>query len=182
MRVYTIGHSTRTLDEFLGLLGRDGVRHVADVRAFPASRRHPHFNGPALAAALGAHGIRYSHLQALGGRRRGQADSPNGGWRSASFRAYADHMASAEFRQGLDALIARPGDAPVAIMCAEAVPWRCHRTLIADALMARGVEVLHILDSKSAPHVLTPFAVLRAGEVRYPSRHAEPPQRALFDQ
>jgi uncharacterized protein (DUF488 family) len=166
--IWTIGHSTRSLEDFLALLRRDGIRQLADVRTFPASRRYPHFGRDALAPALAAAGIAYSHHPALGGRRRPRPDSPNDGWRNSGFRGYADHMATPEFQRALDELVALGAHASAAIMCAEAVPWRCHRSLIADALIARGVDVLDIMDAKTAPHALTPFAVVRDAHVSYP--------------
>lgn len=136
-RVMTVGHSTRSAEAFLALLQAHGITGVADVRAFPASRRHPHFNREALAAFLATHGIAYEHLPQLGGRRKPLPDSPNGGWRHPSFRAYADHMGSIEFRHGLDALIAFAQKFFAAVMCAESQWWQCHRQLVADALVAR---------------------------------------------
>jgi uncharacterized protein (DUF488 family) len=138
------------------------------VRQFPASRRHPHFGRAALEAALAAAGIRYVWLPALGGRRRTRADSPHVGWRNPSFRGYADHMDGAEFHAGLDELIALARTARTTLLCAEAVPWRCHRQLISDALVARGIEVRHILSSDDAtPHRLTPFARIEGERVVY---------------
>jgi uncharacterized protein (DUF488 family) len=166
--VYTIGHSTRGVDEFIALLERSRIERLIDVRAFPGSRRHPHFNRDALASTLSERGIEYLHRPALGGRRRPRADAPSSGWRNESFRGYADYMRTPEFHQALDELMALAAERRTAIMCSEAVPWRCHRTLIADALTARGCEVEHILDAKTSPHVLTSFAVVRDGEVRYP--------------
>jgi uncharacterized protein (DUF488 family) len=167
-RIYTIGHSTRPLDEFTGLLTREGVTHLADVRAFPFSRRHPHFNQELLAPALGELGIGYTHFAALGGRRPSRRDSRNTAWRNAGFRGYADYMETAEFRAAVDALMeSAASEGPTAMMCAEAVPWRCHRSLISDALTARGVEVLHILDAGLRPHSLTSFARIEGGTVRY---------------
>ena len=166
--VYTIGHSTRELDRFVALLDREHVRHVADVRSFPGSRRYPQFGREALAASLAARGIGYSHHPDLGGRRRAREDSPNGAWRNASFRGYADYMSTQAFARSLDDLIDLAARERTAIMCAEAVPWRCHRSLIADALVARGVSVQHILDARTEPHRLTPFAVVREGVVYYP--------------
>jgi uncharacterized protein (DUF488 family) len=169
MVVYTLGHSTRELPEFLGLLRAHGIRRVIDVRRYPASRRHPHFAGAALAAALRAEGIDYRHEADLGGRRTPRRDSPHTAWRSASFRAYADHMDTAAFRAALERLLDVAREAPSAILCAEAVPWRCHRQLIADALVARGVDVRHVLDARSAvPHVLNPAArILDGGRIVY---------------
>jgi uncharacterized protein (DUF488 family) len=168
MIIYTIGHSTRSLDEFVALLRREGVTQLVDVRTFPGSRRYPHFDRETLAPALEAHGIAYVHMPELGGRRRPRPDSPNGAWRNSGFRGYADYMGTPEFAKGLDALIARSVAVPTAIMCAEAVPWRCHRSLIADALVARGIEVRHIMESTAEPHRLTRFAVVRDGRVTYP--------------
>jgi len=167
LTVFTIGHSTRSFDRFVELLAREGVRCVADVRTFPASRRQPQFNAEALAAALAERGVDYVHLPGLGGRRRPRADSPNTAWRNEGFRGYADHMGTAEFQAGLDRLREIAAEQRTAVMCAEAVPWRCHRSLLADALVARGDTVLHILDTKTSPHTLTPFAVVEDGAVRY---------------
>ena len=169
--VYTIGHSTRTIEEFLELLREKAVQTVADVRRFPGSRRYPHFGKDQLPGWLTHAGIEYVHLDALGGRRVPRDDSVNGAWRNTQFRGYADHMASAEFRTALEDLIARGRTRQVAIMCAEAVPWRCHRQLIADALLARDVHVQHILISgRSADHELNPNArVLPGGHIVYPA-------------
>ena len=165
--LYTIGHSTRSLEQFLGLLKREGATHLVDVRAFPTSARYPHFSQPNLERAVIDTGGRYSHFPALGGRRRGRRDSRNTLWRNASFRAYADYMETREFQEALDDLLALASLEPTAIMCAEAVPWRCHRSLISDAVVARGVTVLHILDSATAPHKLASFGRIDAGRVRY---------------
>jgi uncharacterized protein (DUF488 family) len=179
--VHTIGHSTRTLDELVTLLRRHEVNHLADIRAHPGSRRYPHFSRDALALSLPTFGIGYSHHPDLGGRRRGLPDSPNGAWRNASFRAYADYLGTDEFTTALDSLLEIAGEKSVAIMCAEAVPWRCHRWLVSDALVARGVDVHHILDARSEPHSLTRFAQLRDGKVVYPPEAASTPQPDLFD-
>ena len=165
-RIFTIGHSTRPLEEFIGLLKREGVTHLADVRAFPVSRRHPHFNRELLDPALASAGVAYTHFPALGGRRKTRPDSRNTAWRNDGFRGYADYMETPEFGAALDSLIAA-ADSPTAVMCAEAVPWRCHRTLIADALTARGIDVLHIMDAGAKPHSLTAFARIENGGVRY---------------
>jgi uncharacterized protein (DUF488 family) len=179
--VYTIGHSTRAIEEFVALLHREAIRALVDVRAFPMSRRHPQFNGPALASALAESSIAYSHAPALGGRRRPRGDSANAGWRNESFRAYADHMSTPEFRDAVDQLIASAVQRPTTVMCAEAVPWRCHRSLIADALVARGCEVRHVLDASTNPHTLTDFARVVSGEVTYPQRDVSAiPQTELF--
>ena len=169
MGVYTIGHSTRSLDELVDLLRGQRVTLLADVRTVPASRRVPHFNRAALAVELPARDIEYVHLPALGGLRRPRLDSPNTGWQNQSFRGYADHMASAEFRAAVDRLIAMGRDRDLAVMCAEAVPWRCHRSLIADALTVRGVEVRHIVGGGGTQvHSLTPFARVDGDALTYP--------------
>lgn len=168
-RLFTIGHSTRSLEEFLGLLEREGVSHLVDVRAFPASGRHPHFNGPDLERSLGAAGITYSHAPELGGRRKARKDSRNTQWRDEGFRAYADYMETPRFPGALEELLAAARATRTAIMCAEAVPWRCHRSLIADATLASGVPVLHILDGGTREHQLTSFARIEGGRVRYDS-------------
>jgi len=168
-RVWTIGHSTRPLSDFLALLGAHHIGHVVDVRRFPASRRHPHFEREALARALDDLGVGYTHEEDLGGRRTPRADSPNTGWRAAGFRGYADYMETAPFRAALARLEACSIQLPTTVMCAEAVPWRCHRQLIADALVALGHEVRHILSLQHADvHRLSAFAqVLPDGRLRY---------------
>ena len=180
MTLYTIGHSTRTLDELLLLLDAHGIARVVDVRRYPGSKRHPHFSRESLAVALPAHGIVYQHAPELGGRRAPRPDSPNGAWRSASFRAYADYMAEPAWQAALAAVLDGAGQRPTALMCAEAVPWRCHRQLIADVLVARGVDVRHVLSPAEArPHVLNPHAVVGAdGQLRYPA--PEQQQAELF--
>ena len=168
-RIFTVGHSTRSLDELAALLRAHGVTVLADVRTAPGSRRLPHFRKAVLAEELPRQGIGYHHLPELGGLRRPRPDSPNTGWRNESFRGYADYMATAEWRAGLERLIELGRDSPVAAMCAEAVPWRCHRSLIADALLLRGIEVLHILGAgRAQPHHLTSFAIPREGGITYP--------------
>jgi uncharacterized protein (DUF488 family) len=168
--VYTVGHSTRAISELVGLLQAHGIQQVVDVRTIPRSRHNPHFNGPRLSRSLRAAGIGYRHLKALGGLRRARADSRNLGWHNASFRGYADYMQTDDFAAGLARLEELATRRPTAIMCAEAVPWRCHRSLIADALKARGWEVRHIIGT-SAPkeHEFTPFAHVKNGKVVYPS-------------
>ena len=169
-----IGHSTRPLDELVALLRASGVQSLADVRTIPRSRRNPQFSLDVLAAALPEAGIGYAHLPRLGGLRRAAPDSANDAWENASFRGYADHMQTGEFEEGLVELRALARQGPVAIMCAEAVPWRCHRSLIADALFARGVVVEHIVGKgRTRPHRLTPFAVIEGRRVTYPA--AVPP-------
>jgi len=167
--MWTIGHSTRTLDALLALLRAHAIERVVDVRRFPRSRRHPHVNADALAEALPAAGLAYRHLAGLGGFRRPRADSRNTRWRNPSFRGYADYMETAEFARHLDTLLDEARAGRTAIMCAEAVPWRCHRSLISDALVARGVEVRHILTPERAePHALTAGARIDGARVIYP--------------
>jgi uncharacterized protein (DUF488 family) len=167
--MWTVGHSTHPLEDFVALVRAHGVRHIADVRKMPRSRRHPQFNIDTLPSALASAGIGYTHFAGLGGLRREQPDSVNRAWKNPSFRAYADYMQSAMFAAELDRLIALGHREPVAVMCAEAVWWRCHRSLIADALVARGEPVLHILTSERAePHTLREFARVENGRVTYP--------------
>jgi uncharacterized protein (DUF488 family) len=169
MRIWTIGHSTRTIDEFLSLLKANEINLLADVRTWPGSRRYPHFNKEALAESLNAHGIRYEHFPDLGGRREPNSDSRNTAWRNASFRGYADYMETEQFQKGIERLLDISREAgPTAIMCAEAVWWRCHRSLIADFLKARAVEVMHILGAnKVEPHPYTSAARIVNGELSY---------------
>ncbi|HYL54299.1 MAG TPA: DUF488 domain-containing protein [Gemmatimonadales bacterium] len=169
--IYTIGHSTRPLAEFLELIAARGIEHVVDVRRYPGSRRYPQFGRDALAAALANAGVRYEHAPDLGGRRVARADSVNTAWRSASFRGYADYMETQPFQTALARLLDDARARPTAVLCAEAVPWRCHRQLIADALVARGEPVSHILsDARLEPHRLSPHARVRAGgRVQYPT-------------
>lgn len=169
MTIFTIGHSTRSIDDFIALLRRSGVQRVWDIRRFPGSRRYPHFNSEALAERLRSEQIAYEHHPELGGRRRPSPDAPPSAWRNESFRGYAEYMRTPAFREAIDRLIVAGGDAPTAVMCSEAVPWRCHRTLVSDALIAKGVEVRHILDAKTSSHSLTPFAVIDGEEVFYPA-------------
>jgi len=169
MRVLTIGHSTRTIDAFLALLDAHGVERLVDVRSYPGSRRYPQFGREALGAALDAAGIHYRHVRDLGGRRRARPDSRHTAWRHEAFRGYADHMETEPFRSALEVLLEEAATGVTAIMCAEALWWQCHRRLIADALVARGVEVWHIMDAATlAPHELTPFARLEGSTVTYP--------------
>lgn len=168
--LYTVGHSTRSTRELLELLRAHGVEQIVDVRTIPRSRHNPQFNGPALARSLRAARLRYRHLKALGGLRHARPDSVNLGWRNASFRGYADYMQTEEFAAGLTTLEQISRRRPTAIMCAEAVPWRCHRSLIADALTVAGWRVLHIQSRRTArPHRRTPFLRVRAGTLRYPA-------------
>ncbi|HEY4272363.1 MAG TPA: DUF488 domain-containing protein [Candidatus Udaeobacter sp.] len=190
MRIWTIGHSTRTIDEFISLLKENEIKLLADVRTWPVSKRYPQFNKEALAESLNAHAIRYEHFPELGGRRKPNPDSRNMAWRNASFRGYADYMETETFRKGVERLldlargtqgatawaaVESQGDdweivtpLRVAIMCAEAVWWRCHRSLIADYLKSRGMEVMHILGAnKVEPHPYTSPARIVNGKLRY---------------
>jgi uncharacterized protein (DUF488 family) len=170
LTVLTIGHSTRTLEEFVAILKAHDVARLIDVRTIPKSRRVPHFNAESLAHELPAQGIEYLHMKSLGGLRHPAKDSVNAGWRNASFRGYADYMATDEFRQGIERLLELAHEKHSAIMCAEAVPWRCHRSLIGDALLVRGIQVEDILSAKVIrPHVLTPFAKVRGVDLTYPA-------------
>ncbi len=180
-RIFTVGHSTRTAAEFLELLGEHVIERLVDVRRFPGSRRHPHFARDALSRALSEAGVEYTHEPDLGGFRKPQPGSPNTAWRSAGFQAYADHMDSSEFREALGRLIGLASRSTVAIMCAEATPWRCHRQLISDALVARGHEVIHLLGlRKSDGHVLNVNArLLPDSRLVYPEAAAEQP--GLFE-
>jgi uncharacterized protein (DUF488 family) len=186
MRIWTIGHSTRNIDDFISLLEANGIKLLADVRSLPGSKRYPQFNKETLAQSLNARRICYEHFPELGGRRKPNADSRNTAWRNASFRGYADYMETEEFRKGVERVLAlarndglgsrrndRDGLETVtpwtaAIMCAEAVWWRCHRSLISDYLKARGIEVIHILDTnKTEPHPFTSAARIIDGALSY---------------
>lgn len=178
LRIFTIGHSTRSAGEIVAMLANAGVRYVADVRRFPMSRRHPQFNRDALSGVLDEAGIGYTHLPDLGGRREPRADSTNTGWREAGFRGYADYMETPPFMQALDELMDVARCEPVAIMCAEA-SWRsCHRGLIADALKLRGWAVIHLVDAeRHEPHPWTAPARVTAGRLAYSV--PAPAQRSL---
>jgi uncharacterized protein (DUF488 family) len=166
--VWTIGHSTRTWVEFLGLLTEYRIEAVADVRRFPGSRRYPYFGRDVLADTVPAQDIAYQWLPKLGGRRKARSDSLNTGWRSAAFRGYADHLASAEFHDGLKELLTLASHRRTTLMCAESVWWRCHRALIANVLTVRGIEVVHILDAKHVvEHPMTPPARVVQGKLIY---------------
>jgi uncharacterized protein (DUF488 family) len=170
-RVLTIGHSTREFDDVLGMLQKNGVTELVDVRSFPSSRKFPQWNQAAIIEALPA-SIPYRWIGDLGGRRHtpAGAPSPNGGWRVKAFRDYADYMATEPFGHGLDELMALAGERVPAIMCSEAVPWRCHRRLITDALLVRGVEVLDIMSASSTrPAELTEFAMVDGSSITYPA-------------
>jgi uncharacterized protein (DUF488 family) len=167
--VLTIGHSTHPIEEFIGMLRAHGVETLIDVRTVPRSRYNPQFDRDALPASLGAAGIEYVHMPALGGLRKPRSDSENLGWRNLSFRGYADYMQTPEFAEALARLIELSSGRRTAIMCAESVPWRCHRSLIADALTVRGIPVEHIMSATaSKPHTLTSFAVVRGTAITYP--------------
>lgn len=167
--VFTLGHSTLPIESFLALLRAYGIQRLVDIRTIPRSRHNPQFNDAALADSLKAQHLEYVHLEALGGLRRPRRDSPNTGWRNQGFRGFADYMQTEEFRDALAALIRMSREKRVAIMCAEAVPWRCHRSLVADALGVRGVPVVEILsESSHRTHQLTPFARVEGMRITYP--------------
>jgi uncharacterized protein (DUF488 family) len=167
--VLTVGHSTRPIEEFIDLLKSHGVQRVIDVRTVPRSRHNPQFNREALGPSLRAAGIGYTHLKKLGGLRHAKADSINQGWRNASFRGYADYMQTPDFEAGIERAMKLAKTKSCALMCAEAVPWRCHRSLIADALAVRRVPVEHIMSRSSMqPHKITPFARVRGIRITYP--------------
>lgn len=170
-RIYTIGHSTRTLDELVSLLHEHGVTRLADVRRYPGSRRHPHFSRESLEQTLP---IAYQHFEDLGGRRRPAKNSRNTAWENDQFRGYADYMCTPEFRAAIDRLL--DSERATAVMCAEAVPWRCHRNLLSDDLVRRGIEVIHILgEGASQQHQLSGMARIAGDCVTYP-----PEQAAMF--
>ncbi len=169
--VWTVGHSTRSWEEFLVLMREHDIEVLADVRRFPSSQRVPWANRSALEENLRALGVRYEHLADLGGYRKPRADSMNTGWRQGGFRGYADHMETEAFQEALGRLLDLAKERRTAVMCAEALPWRCHRGLLADALVARGARVVHILGPGQAQeHRLTSFAKVHAGRVSYPGR------------
>ncbi len=171
--VCTIGHSTRDLDAFLHLLELHQAEVVVDVRTVPRSRRNPQFGRETLPASLRAAGIDYTHMPGLGGLRHPRPDSANSGWRNASFRGYADYMQTAEFQENLRQLMELASTRRIVLMCAEAVPWRCHRSLIADALLVRGYHVEHIMSAtRSQPHRLTPWARVEDTQITYPAEAA----------
>jgi uncharacterized protein (DUF488 family) len=167
--IWTVGHSTRPIGEFIDLLRAHGIALLVDVRTIPRSRYNPQFNADTLAESLREAGLQYRHLQELGGLRKPKKDSLNDGWRNASFRGYADYMQTEEFLNASEELMTESRLQPTAIMCAEAVPWRCHRSLIADALVSGGWNVRHIMSPEQAtPHVLTSFAHFEKGRLIYP--------------
>jgi uncharacterized protein (DUF488 family) len=177
--LWTIGHSTRSIEDFLAILQAHSVLLVIDVRRYPVSRRHPQFNADALRHRLESCGTAYRGLTALGGRRPPQPQSRNLGWRNAGFRGYADYMQTEPFQRAVSELLALASQARTAVLCAEAVPWRCHRTLIADAVVSRGWQVHHILDaSRTEAHALSAFAKIENGHITYPP--SQGPQPDLF--
>jgi uncharacterized protein (DUF488 family) len=168
--IFTVGHSYLPIERFIEVLKAYGIERLADIRTVPRSRHNPQFNAAELAASLAAETIAYEAMPALGGLRRPLRDSPNAGWRNTSFRGYADYMQTEAFRVAVDELVRLGRQSRVAIMCAEAVPWRCHRSLVADALIVRGAPVVEILSATSyRPHVLTPFARVDGTSVTYPA-------------
>jgi uncharacterized protein (DUF488 family) len=177
--VLTVGHSTRAQDDFIALLQAHAVKQLADVRTIPRSRHNPQFNRDRLALALRRAEIRYAHMKALGGLRHPRSNSTNTGWRNASFRGYADYMQTSEFAKALRRLMKMAKTKRTAIMCAEAVPWRCHRSLIGDALLAHGYGVEEIESLKhTRPHVLTPWAQVHGSKITYPpAESAKRPER-----
>jgi uncharacterized protein (DUF488 family) len=178
--IFTIGHSTRSAEQFLELLRANGIRRLVDIRRFPGSRRYPHFAKEQMAEWLPAAGVDYIHHVELGGRRKGRDDSPHVFWQNESFRSYADYMDTAEFREALEQLMIEARQQPTAIMCSEAVPWRCHRRLVADALVVHGFDVQDIMDGGTRPHVLNPHArAIDADRLVYD--RIDPSQAKLFD-
>ena len=173
--LWTVGHSTRPIAEFTDVLRAHEIRLLVDVRTIPRSRHNPQFNEDRLAESLKKAGLGSLHMPALGGLRKARKDSINDGWRNASFRGYADYMQTDEFKKALEELMAYGTDTRIAIMCAEAVPWRCHRSLIADALVTRGWDMRHIMSpEKATPHVLTSFAHFEKGALTYPKPNDPP--------
>lgn len=172
--IYTIGHSTHPIGEFIAMLRSFKIETLVDVRTIPASRHNPQFGQKALGRALKKAGIAYVSMKPLGGLRHARKDSPNMGWRNSSFRGYADYMLTDEFAQALDELIEIARKSRTCIMCAEALPWRCHRSLIADALLVRGISVEHIMgEGKASPHALTKFAQVEGTKIIYPPEEPE---------
>ena len=173
LKIWTIGHSTRDLEDFLQLLDKNEIELVADVRSLPGSRKLPQFNSEELEKSLEGSGIGYTLIKKLGGRRKVRKDSPHTVWRHKAFRGYADYMETNDFREGLDELIELGGKRRTAFMCSEAVWWRCHRSMIADQLKADGAEVIHIMDAKNAEHPYTSAATIKNGKLIYGSGEAE---------
>jgi uncharacterized protein (DUF488 family) len=167
--IFTLGHSTLPIERFIALLRAHGIERLVDIRTVPRSRHNPQFNDTALASTLAGEGVEYVPMQTLGGLRHARKDSTNTGWRNSGFRGYADYMQTEQFRDALETLIQMSRQKRVAIMCAEAVPWRCHRSLVADALNARAVPVIEILSETSyRTHKLTPFARVEGMRITYP--------------
>ena len=167
--MFTVGHSTHPIDAFVEILQAHGVKQLVDIRTIPKSRHNPQFNQETLSASLRKQKIAYVHMKDLGGLRRPHPDSPNAGWKNSSFRGYADYMQTGPFKEALDKLIAVSKKHPTAIMCAEALPWKCHRSLVSDSLTAKGIPVEHLLSpQKRQPHTMTPFAKVQNGELLYP--------------
>lgn len=167
--VCTIGHSNRPIEQFIDLLRANDVQCLLDIRTVPRSRHNPQFNRDTLPATLAEAGIGYRHVAGLGGLRHARADSPNGAWRNASFRGYADYMQTGEFRENVDMVADLAQRTNCVLMCAESVPWRCHRSLVADALVVRGIAVEHIISgARRKPHTITPFAVVDGLGITYP--------------
>lgn len=178
--VLTIGHSTRALDKFIGLLQAHAVGRVVDVRTVPRSRHNPQFNQDSLPDSLKKAGLGYVHLPGLGGLRHAKRDSINVGWRNASFRGYADYMQTPEFERGLEELIQLAKQEQIAIMCAEALPWRCHRSLIEDALTVRGIRTENVMTLKRRRvHTLTAFAKVQGKSVTYPAETSQRPKKEI---
>ena len=179
--LWTIGHSTRSSRELVDLLQAHAIRTLVDIRAFPSSRRNPQFNSATIAQTLLSEGLSYHLMSTLGGRRKSRPDSFNVGWRNPGFRGYADYMQTESFQVGLRALTMLAEESRVAIMCAEVVPWRCHRSLIADALVCQGFQVRHIVSATKAElHSVTPFAQLKDGRLSYPEPPASQSSLRLF--
>jgi uncharacterized protein (DUF488 family) len=176
--VFTIGHSNRSIEDFVALLHQNGIVCLLDIRTVPKSRYNPQFGQDALAASLAGAGIEYRYLPGLGGLRRPRKDSPNAGWHNESFRGYADYMQTEAFAANVDGVVELARSTACALMCAEAVPWRCHRSLVGDALLVRGVQVADIIDARQRrPHRLTPFAQVDGVRITYP-----PQQGSLLDE
>jgi uncharacterized protein (DUF488 family) len=182
LQISTVGHSTHPIDEFIRILHAHGIRQLVDIRTIPRSRHNPQFNRESLSGSSLAAGIVYRHMPGLGGLRKPSRDSINTGWRNASFRGFADYMQTPEFHENLQKLIELASEATSAIMCAEAVPWRCHRSLIADALVARGIEVREIMNAaKVQSHTLTSFAKVEGTQITYPGGEEGHNLKLAFD-
>jgi uncharacterized protein (DUF488 family) len=179
--VLTIGHSTHALEFFIRMLKAHEVTMIVDIRTVPRSKHNPQFNKETLPEKLGAVGIGYKHMSGLGGLRHPLPDSQNTGWKNNSFRGFADYMQTEEFEDNLNTLINIAAQGRIALMCAEAVPWRCHRSLIADALVIRGIRAEHIMSlSRTQPHKLTPFASVKDLRITYPPENSEPAERLAY--